>query len=225
MKKTALLLLAVCLPAHAGDWPCRADVERLCMDSADKGACLEQRLGEVSPACREFKEKMRREWQARGAAKGEKSPGMQACLEQRLGEVSPACREFKEKMRREWQARGAAKGEKSPGMQACMEDAKRLCPGADDPGKCVHEHIDEVSEACRAFKQGRRREQAMHGGPEACREDLRKFCDGVERPGACIEEHLDQVSPACREFKEKMRSLAGKPEKPLVKKTDRKPAR
>ena len=115
---------------------CGADVERLCPGSPKPGECLHEHWDEVSPGCKEFKENMRRQWQAKHGDGGKKTdkrayegmrqacgadvdkfcagatmPGV--CLHEHWDELSPECRRFKEGMKRRWEAQ--KQGDEKPG--------------------------------------------------------------------------------------------------------------
>jgi len=111
-------------------------------------------------------------------------------------------------------SRAEGGGGLDPMRQACGADAERLCAGSQNPGMCLHEHWDELSPACRSFKEGmKKRWQQKKGKAKAsvearwaaCGADAERLCPGAPNPGACLHEHWDELSPACREFKEGMK--------------------
>jgi hypothetical protein len=106
-----------------------------------------------------------------------------------------------------------------PLRQACGADVERLCPGSPNPGKCLHQHWDQVSESCKSFKEGMRKQRLeKHGGKHAshaakhdawrehCGADVDRLCAGAADPGACLHENWKQVSDGCKAFKEGMKS-------------------
>ena len=111
---------------------------------------------------------------------------------------------------------------------ACGPDAERLCSGSPNPGMCLHEHWDELSPECRAFKEGMKKRWQdkrgkKHAGHEAfknaCGADVEKHCAGDPNVAACLRENMERLSPECRAFKEGKLAELGKPrKKPLPKK-------
>ncbi|HEY5993626.1 MAG TPA: cysteine rich repeat-containing protein [Gallionellaceae bacterium] len=87
----------------------------------------------------------------------------------------------------------------------CAEDAQKFCKGV-EPGegrivKCMKQHENELSPACKG-KIAEFKEEAKEFH-EACREDVQKQCKDV-KPGEgrivqCLKAHQAQLSPACRE--------------------------
>lgn len=108
------------------------------------------------------------------------------------------------------------KGGPDPMRQACGADVERLCPDSPNPGMCLHEHWDEVSEGCKSFKEGMKKqwqEKQGKGGKhdkhgkgdpwrEHCGADVDRLCAGAKNPGLCLHENWDEVSEGCKTFKE-----------------------
>ena len=87
----------------------------------------------------------------------------------------------------------------------CMDDAARLCKGVEKGegriAKCLKEHANELSPACKE-NIGKMKEEIREAA-EACKGDAAKVCKGVE-PGKgrimrCLKQHENELSPACRE--------------------------
>lgn len=108
-------------------------------------------------------------------------------------------------------AEGGGKG--ASGWEFCKADAERVgCAQAKNPGMCLHEHWDELSTECRAFKQkmkkdwesknsGKKKPQD-EAGMAACKADAEKVgCLDKPNPGMCLHEHWDELSPACQKFR------------------------
>lgn len=105
-----------------------------------------------------------------------------------------------------------AAGDKE-GHHACRAEAEKLCPGlkpGEGLGKCVDEHLSELSAQCQehhkkmkamheAKKEGRK--EAVDAAKEACAADHDKFCKGLE-PGKglfkCMKEHESELSEGCK---------------------------
>jgi hypothetical protein len=104
------------------------------------------------------------------------------------------------------------KGGADPMRQACGADVDRLCPGAKNPGMCLHEHWDEVSEGCKSFKEGMKKQwQEKQGGKHAgksdpwrehCGADMDRLCADASDKGACLHQNWGEVSDGCKAFKE-----------------------
>jgi len=124
-----------------GDWRahCGDDVDRLCPKTRDPGACIHAHWDDLSEGCRSFKAGMRKK------GSGEEEDGSKG------GE-------------------GKGKGEGKQGgpgdwKTSCGADVERFCPGSPNPGMCLHEHWEEISSECRAFKESmKRRWEKKKGG-------------------------------------------------------------
>jgi hypothetical protein len=91
-----------------------------------------------------------------------------------------------------------------PGRGACRADAERLCKDLERGGgavaRCLREHENELSDACRdqLDSRGRRAGRVR----EACSEDADRLCPDVERgTGAtlrCLREHESELSEGCK---------------------------
>lgn len=87
----------------------------------------------------------------------------------------------------------------------CREDAAKLCkdvkPGEGRVAKCMKEHHDELSAACKSnIKKTRKRIMETR---KACKDDKQKFCPDVQ-PGNskvanCLRGHESELSVACKE--------------------------
>ncbi len=177
------LVLSLAAPqarAHdKGPWPCQPDVERLCAGVEPGGGrlikCLEEHWDEVSEDCKATKKGEGAKGEGgKGGTGGDKGreacmadkerlcagaehPGK--CLEEHLDELSPECLAMKRGMKKEWSEKKGGVKEGGKGYEACLADKERLCQGADHPGMCLEEHMDELSPECRAMKQGMKGER------------------------------------------------------------------
>lgn len=108
----------------------------------------------------------------------------------------------------------AAPGEgKGPGSGPCAEDMAKFCkdvqPGGGRILKCMKEHENELSPACKQHVV----EMKVKAGEakEACQDDVMKFCKDVQPGGGrilkCLKEHENELSPEC---KSKMGSRSGR---------------
>ncbi len=97
-----------------------------------------------------------------------------------------------------------ARGEPVEGP--CTEDAARICADAGGTRvgtlRCLKEHAEELSEACRALVAEPQQRRSEAG--EACGEDAVRLCPGVQ-PGrhntgmlSCLRANADSLSDACR---------------------------
>jgi len=105
-------------------------------------------------------------------------------------------------------ATGAAQGQ---GQGPCKEDAAKFCkdvqPGGGRIMKCMKEHENELSPACKQriaeVKKGVREFR------EACQDDAMKLCQDVKPGGGrivrCLKEHENELSPECKAKMEKGR--------------------
>ena len=89
-------------------------------------------------------------------------------------------------------------------QRACESEVREFCegvsPGAGRVAKCLYEHNDDLSKACK-----RQTDKLLVHTLEVhvdCIDDAERFCDGVEpgegRVGQCLNEHRDSLSRACR---------------------------
>lgn len=96
----------------------------------------------------------------------------------------------------------------------CGADVDALCPGASDPGRCLHDHWERVSDGCRSFKEGMRKKweakkegsgkRDLEAAKIACAADLERLCAGTGTPGQCLEANYDRLSPECKAAKHGM---------------------
>lgn len=85
---------------------------------------------------------------------------------------------------------------------ACYPDIQALCAGVQKGEgriqKCLDEHADQVSAACKAeHAQKKAENQAIKA---ACKTDIKQFCADNKRHGAwlgCLKSHAAQLSPDC----------------------------
>ncbi len=88
----------------------------------------------------------------------------------------------------------------------CGDDAARLCassgPSRGARMRCLKEHLEELSEGCRALLGEPQQRRAEAG--EACGEDAVRLCPGVQ-PGRtnmgllnCLRANADSLSEECR---------------------------
>jgi hypothetical protein len=100
--------------------------------------------------------------------------------------------------------------------EPCREDIKKFCgdvkPGAGAVIKCMKEHINELSPACREkIAKGKEKMEERRAAKkekrsiarEACADDMKKLCGDVE-PGKggklhCLKEKKAELSEGCRE--------------------------
>lgn len=122
------------------------------------------------------------------------------CLKQHEAELSAACKEKRDSFRERMQEIRAA----------CEEDAKKFCAGVQPGGgriaRCLQQHQDDLSEACRGEGRKIREEQGAHRAllrdvQQSCREDAQKFCAGVQpgqgRIANCLRSHRSDLSQDC----------------------------
>jgi hypothetical protein len=97
----------------------------------------------------------------------------------------------------------------------CAEDIAKFCKDAksdsQSPLKCLKEHENELSEACKAYelkKASKRLEtreeiRARTRFRRACRDDIAKLCKGVNPADGglikCLQEHEKELSGLCSE--------------------------
>jgi len=99
----------------------------------------------------------------------------------------------------------AAQGQGTgPGSGPCAEDIAKVCkdvqPGGGRILKCMKEHENELSPACKQHV-AQVKEKAMEA-KEACQDDVMKFCADV-KPGhgrilKCLKGHENELSPDCK---------------------------
>gem|GEM_PF-2715757 len=100
-------------------------------------------------------------------------------------------------------------GDKKEAHQACRAEAEKLCPGlksGEGLGKCVDEHVSELSAACQEHHKQMKarhseRKEARAEVKEACAADQEKLCKGLE-PGKglfkCMHEKASELSEGCK---------------------------
>jgi hypothetical protein len=108
----------------------------------------------------------------------------------------------------------AAQGQGTgPGRGPCAEDIAKVCkdvqPGGGRILKCMKEHENELSPACKQHV-AQMKEKAKEA-KQACQDDVMMFCKDVQ-PGhgrilKCLKEHENELSPDC---KSKMGSRKGR---------------
>jgi Golgi apparatus protein 1 len=122
------------------------------------------------------------------------------CLQQHESDLSAACKEKRDSFRERTEEIRAA----------CEGDAKKLCsdvrPGGGRIARCLQQHANELSDACRnegekMRTRGQARRGLMQDVQQACRDDAGKFCSNV-KPGAgriaqCLKTHGNQLSQPC----------------------------
>jgi hypothetical protein len=105
-------------------------------------------------------------------------------------------------------AAGIAHGQ---GQGPCTDDAAKFCkdvqPGGGRIMKCMKEHENDLSPACKAriavVKKG------LKDFREACQDDALRLCKDI-RPGggriiSCLMEHMNELSPECKTKVEKVK--------------------
>jgi hypothetical protein len=111
---------------------------------------------------------------------------------------------------------GSAQGRKAADREpprrlrtACRADFQRLCDDVGGAGRrgegarCLREHRDDLSEACRAALDARA--SARHRSREragVCRDEIRELCPdaaGRQSMRSCVRENRDQLSDTCRQ--------------------------
>jgi hypothetical protein len=125
-----------------------------------------------------------------------------ACLKQHESELSQACKERRASFREQMEELA----------DACKDDAKKLCsgvePGGGRVGRCLMEHRDQLSPACKEqgekmHEQRAERRGAMREVAQACKPDAEKLCAGVQAGGGriarCLKQHQSELSQACAE--------------------------
>ena len=103
-----------------------------------------------------------------------------------------------------------------PAKEACRAEIEKVCPGVKkgkELGKCVEEHLSELSAECqeghknrqerRAERKERRadRKERRDAAKDACAADKEKFCK-EEKPGhglfKCMKQHEAELSDGCK---------------------------
>ena len=87
----------------------------------------------------------------------------------------------------------------------CADDVARFCkdvqPGKGSVAKCLKEHENELSPACKE-KIAQRKEQRQEA-VQACHDDVLNFCKDIKPGGGniatCLKEHENELSPACKD--------------------------
>jgi hypothetical protein len=95
--------------------------------------------------------------------------------------------------------------------KACAADAAKLCkgmrPGQGRVAKCLKEHENELSPACKA-NISEAKEEAKEFS-EACKEDAQKNCKGVKPGGGrilqCLKKNEATLTPQCKQEMSKPR--------------------
>jgi len=112
---------------------------------------------------------------------------------------------------------GTKAGPKENRDGPCMADVAKLCKdvekGEGRVAKCLKEHEDELSSACKN-NMGKMKEK-LHGMKEACEADAAKLCKDVEkgegRVAKCLKEHEGELSSTCKDnmgrMKEKLHGM------------------
>jgi hypothetical protein len=96
-----------------------------------------------------------------------------------------------------------------PAGTPCREDMERLCsdvkPGGGARIRCLKDHEDELSDACRAQIAEHSQQGHEHASKivQACGDDAKKLCANVEPGnggiGRCLRDHEADLSSACRD--------------------------
>lgn len=87
----------------------------------------------------------------------------------------------------------------------CADDVAKLCkdvqPGGGRLAKCLKEHDQEVSAACRSHQEEVKTK--VKEAFQACHDDVMQFCSNVQPGGGriarCLKEHEAKLSTECRE--------------------------
>jgi hypothetical protein len=87
----------------------------------------------------------------------------------------------------------------------CAADAEKLCkdvqPGEGRVAKCLKEHSNELSPACKD-NIGKMKEKVQEF-EQACKEDATKLCKDVKPGGGrilqCLKQHESELSATCKE--------------------------
>lgn len=92
------------------------------------------------------------------------------------------------------------------GKKACKADMEKFCAnverGEGRIAKCMKEHKDELSPACK--EQIEHMREKIKEVKAACQDDMAKLCPGkkAKEMRSCMKEHKEQLSEGCKaEFK------------------------
>jgi len=106
-----------------------------------------------------------------------------------------------------WMNWGVVLGGSAQGQGPCADDVQRFCkdvqPGGGRIARCLKEHEDNVSPACRQhMAEVMKRVHEYHEFREACQDDVLRLCAGV-KPGEgriinCLKEYESRLSPECK---------------------------
>lgn len=99
----------------------------------------------------------------------------------------------------------AAVASAEEGRKPCADDAAKLCKdvqkGEGRVAKCLKEHKDELSPACK--ENVAKMKEKVNGMKEACKEDAKKLCKDIKpgegRIAQCLKQHEGELSSACQE--------------------------
>jgi len=89
-------------------------------------------------------------------------------------------------------------------MGPCAGDVEKFCKSVESGGgsvaKCLKEHENELSAACKERTLAiREKMKEIH---QACEDDVTKFCKDVQPGGVrirkCLKEHEGELSPDCK---------------------------
>ncbi len=90
--------------------------------------------------------------------------------------------------------------EKNPCADEIALFCKDVKPGEGRLTRCLNEHAEEASAACR--KKMAEVKRIVDEAQQACAGDVRKFCKDLQPGGGrlakCMKEHKAELSPACR---------------------------
>jgi hypothetical protein len=93
----------------------------------------------------------------------------------------------------------------------CADDAAKFCKdvqkGEGRVAKCLKEHKDELSPACK--KNIAKAKKMAKGMKKACHDDAKKLCSDIKPGGGkiaqCLKEHEGELSQACKEMMDRPR--------------------
>jgi hypothetical protein len=98
----------------------------------------------------------------------------------------------------------AGNAQAAEGTGPCAGDIAKFCkdakPGGGAQTKCLKEHENELSPACKTFvTEGRKKAKE---GREACKADVEKFCKDVKPGGGkimkCLKDNESKLSSECQ---------------------------
>jgi hypothetical protein len=100
------------------------------------------------------------------------------------------------------------------GQKACAGDVAQFCKGVERGGgriaRCLNQHQDELSPACKARLDAAKEEGREVA--EACKEDAQKHCQDVKRGGGrimqCLRNHQGELSNKCQDKLDQARDMA-----------------